>query len=128
MTHRLEDLYKGVLWLGALATAALVLVVTMQPASYTDGLMLSLVLASAFFVVCSAVTWVGVAFRRRKLMQVGDTYVLQTSLRQGVIAGSTTVILLILQLLRVISSIDAFLLIGLAIVIELFLGSRKAAQ
>ena len=127
MIHRLEDLYKGLLWLGGLAVAALVIVISTQPASYSDGLMLSVVLVGVFFVICSIVAWVGVNLRKKKTMQVGDSYVLQTSLRQGLIAGSTTVILLVLQLLRVISSIDAILLIGLAVVIELFLGSRKAA-
>ena len=125
--NRLMDLYRGVRWLGLLSLAILPLVFLTQPASYNDGFTLSVVLVSVFFVVLALVSSVGLAIRNRARLRTGSAYVLQTSLRQGFITAATVVLLLVLQLLRVVGVLDAILVAVLAIVMELYLGTRKAA-
>lgn len=127
MISRLRDLYRGILWLAVLSAVVLPVVVSTQPASYTDGLTLSVVLTAAFFIVVGAVSWLGMAVRRRRAVQVGETPVLTASLRQALVAGIVVVSLLILQLIRVITPVDAALLALLGIVVDLYLGSRKDA-
>lgn len=127
MIKQFEDLFSGLRWIGGISLAILVLIIATQPASYTDGLTLSAVFVSLFFVVAGIVSWVGVYLRRRNELKTGYPYVLRTSLRQGLLSGATVVALLLLQLLRVISIIDIVFIVLLAIVTELYLSSRKVA-
>ena len=124
--NRLRDLLRGIRWLGLLSFIVLLLVVLTQPASYSDGFTLSVVMASTFFIVVATVAQLGILLRQRRAMNSGDAYVLRTSVRQGAIAGVTVVLLLVLQLLRVVAVIDIVLIAVLAVVAELYLSSRGA--
>lgn len=123
---QLRDLYRGLQWLSGLSAFGLPIVLATQPASYTDGLLLSVVLASTFFVVVGVASWLGVLIRRRREAQTGERYLLTTALRQALVLGVAAILLLVLQLLRVITAVDAVLVLVLAVVVDLYLGSRKA--
>jgi len=126
MIKRLEDLYAALRWISGISAVILILIFATQAASYSDGLTLSAVFLSFFFVVSGIVSWVGFTVRRQNELKTGYPYVLRTSLRQGLVAGTTVVALLLLQLLRVISAIDIVFIVLLAVVTELYLSSRKA--
>ncbi len=123
--NQLQDLYRGIRWLGGLSLIILPLVFLTQPASYGDGFTLSVVFASAFFGVLALVSWIGVVLRTRGQARTGNAHILQASLRQGLLSSVTVILLLLLQLLRVAGPLDAVLVIVLAIVVELYLGTRK---
>ena len=128
MRTKLRDAYRGFLWLGLAGAVALPVVVITQPPSFQDGLLLSVLLVSVFFLVASLVAGCGVWFRHRQELNRGEGYVFVTSLRQGALAGAATVTLLLLQLLRVVTPIDTLLFVGLAVMIELYFGSRTESS
>jgi len=126
VTKRLEDLYRSLRWISGLSVGILAIIVSTQPAAYNDGLTLSAVFLSLFFITAGFVAWLGYTLRRKNELTTGYPYILRTSLRQGIIAGATVVALLLLQLLRVMVAIDIVFIVLLAAVIELYLGARKA--
>ena len=128
MRTKLRDIYRSVFWLGLAGVVVLPAIIVTQPASFSDGLLLSVVLTSSFFVVLLLITSCGVWVRQRQELHRGESYVVGTSLRQGLLAGSLVVVLLVLQLLRVVTVVDAALFIGLVIMIELYLASRAEAR
>ncbi len=120
-----RELYNGVLWLGAGSVVALPAVVITQSASLSDGLSLSVILVSIFFLAVSCIAWLGVVWRAKSELHAGERYVYGTSLRQGTLVGATIVALLLLQLIRIITLIDALILVALAVVLELYFASRR---
>ena len=124
MRTKLQEAYRGIVWTGLVSAIAVPLVIITQPASFRDGLLLSVLLAGVFFLVASCVAGFGVWLRKRREMDLGEGYVFGSSLRQGALAGGAVVTLLILQLIRVVTLIDALLFAGLVVIIELYLASR----
>lgn len=128
MRTKLRDVYRSTLWLGLIGAAALPLIVLTQAASFHDGLLLSGLLTSCFFVVLAVIAGFGVWARQRHELNRGERFVYGASLRQGALAGAVLVTLLVLQLLRVVTLVDTLLFIGLAVMVELYLGSRTEAR
>jgi hypothetical protein len=124
---RVHELYRGLVWLGLVSSLVLPTIVLTQPARYDDGLLLSVALVAVLFLTSAGVAWLSVQLRRPRRAEVGETVIIRTAVRGGLLAGGGAVSLLILQLLRVITPIDAALIGVFVIVFDLYLASRKAA-
>lgn len=123
---RTRELYRGILWLGVVSAITLPLIVLTQPARYDDGLMLSVVLVGILFLTAATIAWLAVQLGLSRRVELGETVIIQSAVRFGLVAGAGTVGALILQLLRVITPIDGLLIAVFVIVLDLYLASRSA--
>lgn len=123
---RARELYRGILWLGVVSAITLPLIVLTQPARYDDGVLLSIVLLGVLFLTSALVAWLAVQLGIGRRVEIGETVIIQSAVRRGLVVGAGAVTALVLQLLRVITPIDGLLIAVFVLVLDLYLASRSA--